>query len=116
MRTEDLEDDAAQQQEAVTREVEIDAPAERVWESLTTSEGRQSWLEDDPNRVIVVEREEPVHRISWWWFSDTEAARHVDIRVVGIPTGTRVLVTETAPASFPLAAMAAATGSMLVAA
>lgn len=103
-------EEVGESREEVTRQVDIEAPAERVWETLTTSEGREQWLEDDPDRVIVVEREEPCRRIAWWWFSDTEPARHVDIRVVAMPAGTRVIVTESAPPSFPLATMAAACG------
>lgn len=94
--------------ESVTRQIDVGAPAERVWESLGSNEGRERWLEPDPSRVIVIEREEPCRRIAWWWFSDSQAAHHVDIRVIAIPTGTRVIVTESAPQSFPLAAMAAA--------
>jgi uncharacterized protein YndB with AHSA1/START domain len=113
MQTENVEEQG-QTPEEVTRQVDVEVPAERVWEALTTNEGREQWLEDDPNRVIVVEREEPCQRISWWWFSDTEPARYVDIRVVGIPDGTRVVVTETQPASFPLTAMATACMPTLV--
>jgi uncharacterized protein YndB with AHSA1/START domain len=112
MQTENLEE-LGETPEEVTRQVDVDVPAERVWEALTTTEGREQWLEDDPNRVIVVDHEEPGRRIAWWWFSDTEPARHVDIRVVGIPTGARVLVTETQPTHFPLTAMAMSCTPML---
>ena len=36
----------------VRREVEIDATPEEVWESLASEDGRERWLEDDPDRRI----------------------------------------------------------------
>lgn len=91
----------------VTREVDIDAPVEQVWEALATDVGRERWLEDDPDRVLIVEHSDPPRRVAWWWWSDGEPARHVDIRIRTVSGGSRVTVTETAPAAFPLATMAA---------
>lgn len=96
--------------ESLTREITVDAPIEDVWEAISTDEGRERWLEPDDDRRIVVERTIAPSHISWWWWheSDAEPARYVDIDVIAIPDGgTRVTVTETQPASVPLAQLAA---------
>lgn len=88
------------------REIEIEASPEEVWDALATEEGREGWLEDEPQRTIHVESEDPPHRLVWWWWTGDEPATRVELLVVAAPAGTRVLVTETVP-SFPLAALAA---------
>lgn len=96
--------------ETVTREVEIDAPVEDVWEAVSTDEGRERWLEPDADRTLIVEETDAPDRITWWWWheSDDEPARHVDVQVVAIPDGrTRVTVTETQPAMVPMAQLVA---------
>lgn len=108
------EDADEQEQPTITRSVEIDADTESVWETIATDEGRQRWIEPDPDRVLIVEREEAPSRISWWWWSAEEAPSYVDIEIVGIPAGTRVTITEVGPASFPVAEMSAACGRQLV--
>ena len=91
--------------EAVTRELTVDAPIEEVWEAVATDAGRERWLEPDPDRRVVVERTAPPGHITWWWWqeSDAEPARQVEIRLVAIPHGTRITVTETRPALVPIA-------------
>ena len=89
----------------VTREVEVQASPEEVWEALATEEGRERWL-DEPERQIHVEALEPPSRLAWWWGSDSEPFTRVDFRIVAVPAGTRIVVTESAPA-FPLATLAA---------
>lgn len=91
--------------ERVRREVEIEASPEEVWESLATEEGRDRWLEDDPEREIHVEVADEPSRLVWWWWSGEEPATRVEILVVAAPAGSRVVVVESAP-SFPLAALA----------
>ncbi len=99
--------DDKQEDATVTRTVEIDAPIEEVWEAVATETGRDRWLECDPERELTVESEEPPSRIVWWWSGDDGPATRVEIRIAEVPAGVRVAVTETAPASFPLAQMAA---------
>jgi uncharacterized protein YndB with AHSA1/START domain len=89
------------------REIEIQAEPDEVWEALTTDEGRQRWLEDDPDREIVVESEEAPTRLVWWWWRGDEPATRVEFLVVPSPGGSRVVVTESAPA-VPIARLAAA--------
>jgi uncharacterized protein YndB with AHSA1/START domain len=90
-----------------TRRIEIEAEPEEVWEVLTTDEGRRRWLEEDPDREIVVETEDAPHRLVWWWWRGEEAPTRVEFLVVPVETGTRVVVTERAPA-VPLARLARA--------
>jgi uncharacterized protein YndB with AHSA1/START domain len=96
----------------VTREVQIDAPPEEVWEALITEEGRERWLEE-PAREVHVEALDPPNRLVWWWGSDDEPFTRVDFRILASPVGTRVIVTESSPA-FPLAALAASFVPVLV--
>lgn len=90
---------------SVRREVEIEATPEEVWESLATDEGRERWLEDDPEREIRVESADEPSRLVWWWWTGDEPATRVELFVVAAPAGTRVVVIESAPA-FPLVALA----------
>ena len=57
-------------------------------------------------RLIQIETAYPPHRLVWWWASDEQPATRVDFRLVELPWGTRVVVTESVP-SFPLATLAA---------
>jgi hypothetical protein len=92
----------------VSRSVEIEASPEEVWEAIATDEGRERWLEDDPGRELTVEPGAAPGRIVWWWRTDPEQPPHrVEVRVVAVPAGARVIVTETAPL-FPLARLEAA--------
>ena len=91
----------------VRREIEIEATPEEVWEALATEEGREAWLEDEPERTVHVERAEPPHRLVWWWWSGEEPASRVEVLVVAAPAGARVVVVESEEATFPLPALAA---------
>jgi uncharacterized protein YndB with AHSA1/START domain len=89
------------------REIEVEATPEEVWEALTTEDGRDRRLEDDPGREIHVEVADEPSRLVWWWWRGDEPATRVEFLVVGAPGGTRVLVIETVP-TFPLAMLASA--------
>ncbi len=90
----------------VRREVEIGATPEEVWEALVTEEGREAWLEPDPDREVHVEAVEAPHRLVWWWWHAEEPPRRVEVHVIAVARGSRVIVTETAP-HFPLARLSA---------
>jgi len=92
---------------ASRREIEVDATPEEVWEALATEEGRDRWLEDDPDREIHVEVANEPSRLVWWWWSGDEPASRVEFLVVAAPAGARVVVTETEP-RFPLTMFASA--------
>jgi uncharacterized protein YndB with AHSA1/START domain len=89
------------------REIDVEATPDEVWEALTTEDGRDRWLEDDPDREIHVEVADEPTRLVWWWWRGDEPATRVEFLVVAAPGGTRVLVTETVP-TFPLAMLASA--------
>jgi uncharacterized protein YndB with AHSA1/START domain len=88
----------------VTREIDVDASPEEVWEALATDEGRERWL-NEPERDVQVEVVEEPERLVWWWGADSQPSTRVEFVLVPIPRGTRVVVTETIPA-FPLAMLA----------
>ncbi len=92
---------------SVRREVEIEATPEEVWEALATEEGRDRWLEEDPEREVHVEVAEEPSRLVWWWWRGDEPATRVEVLVVAAPAGSRVVVVESRP-SFPLVALATA--------
>jgi uncharacterized protein YndB with AHSA1/START domain len=91
----------------VRREIAIDAPPADVWESIASEDGRDRWLEDDPDREIRVELADEPWRLVWWWSSGGEAATRVEFRLVPAGSGSRVIVTETRP-RFPVAVFARA--------
>src|SRR6185436_15220154 len=51
------------------REIEVEATPEEVWEALTTEEGRERWLEEEPGREIHVELADEPSRLVWWWWN-----------------------------------------------
>src|SRR3954453_16544935 len=92
---------------SVRREVEIEASPEEVWDALATEEGRERWLEEDPQREIHVEVADEPSRLVWWWWRGEEPATRVELLVVAAPAGSRVVVVESRP-TFPLVALASA--------
>jgi uncharacterized protein YndB with AHSA1/START domain len=99
---------------AVTREIEVDASPEEVWEALVTEEGRERWLQE-PERDIHIEVLDAPNRLVWWWVGEEQPATRVEFLVVAAPGGelpTRVVVTESAP-SFPLAQLQASLTAVL---
>ncbi len=97
----------------VRREVDIDAAPEQVWDALATEEGREAWLEPDPERELEVEHAEPPERLVWWWWRGDEQPRKVELQVVAVPWGSRVIVTESEP-QFPLPQLCASFARSLV--
>ena len=79
----------------------MDADPDDVWEAIVDDDVRRAWLDDD--RPIDVETVEEGRRLVWWWGGD-EGLSRVEIELVPLVSGTRVVVTE----SFPLTALTAA--------
>jgi uncharacterized protein YndB with AHSA1/START domain len=93
-------------QQAVRREVTIEASPEEVWESLATEQGRERWLPDGEERDVRIVVADQPERLVWWWRNGEHETR-VEFRVVAVAAGARVVVTETVP-NFPLATLASA--------
>jgi len=89
-----------------TREIEVEATPQEVFDAIATEEGRERWL-GEPDREVLVETCDAPHRIVWWWWEADGPATRVEFLVVAAPAGARVVVTETSPA-VPLAALASA--------
>ncbi|HTA05284.1 MAG TPA: SRPBCC domain-containing protein [Solirubrobacteraceae bacterium] len=94
-----------------SREVEVEASPEEVFEALVTEEGRETWLQE-PDREVYIEVVEAPSRLVWWWASEDEPATRVEFEIVAAPAGTRVVVTESEPA-FPIATLAASFAPVL---
>jgi uncharacterized protein YndB with AHSA1/START domain len=94
------------------REIDIDAPPEEVWEAVSTEEGRERWLDEDAGEVHV-EAVDPPSRLVWWCAAgDPPAFTRVELEIVAVPAGSRVVVVESAP-SFPLTTLAASFSSVV---
>ena len=99
-----LSDDNSNQ--TVVKEVDIDASPDEVWEAISTERGREGWLDRDDAHVHVEAADAP-RRLVWWWLREDGVSR-VEIELVPAVSGTRVIVTESAPAAFPVTALARA--------
>ncbi len=99
----------------VEREIDLPLPADDAWELLAEPELLEGWLapdvdlvpepgtplhvreDDGTERIGVVEEVSPGERLafSWWPLDDPRRESRVELVLVGIPTGTRLRVTET---------------------
>jgi uncharacterized protein YndB with AHSA1/START domain len=89
-----MQDDAE-----VTRSVDVEAAADRVWELLTDPELRGAWLDDDDaaDRELRIDEARPGESLTWtWWRPDDESgASQVAVVLTELATGgTRIAVTE----------------------
>jgi uncharacterized protein YndB with AHSA1/START domain len=100
----------------VQREIVVAAPVEEVWSALTEAERLEEWFandvelelepggtgtfrwDDGEERHAVVEEVEPERRFAFTWDES-----RVEIELVEVDAGTRVLVTETAGAEWATA-------------
>jgi len=97
----------------VEREIELDAPPDEVWEALTEPEQLEEWFanevdfdverggtfrwDDGDVRHAVVEEADPGRHLRIrWWEPGGAGESEVSITLVGVPAGTRLVVTETA--------------------
>ena len=85
----------------VARDITIDGDPDEVWEALNDPELLAEWLGDDGR--AVVEEAEPSERLVLWLVEDDEPGSRVELRLVAVPDGTRVTVTEAPVGPFALA-------------
>jgi uncharacterized protein YndB with AHSA1/START domain len=107
----------------VTRTVVVDAPVDEVWRAFTDSDELSEWfgadvvfdprpggagafVEPGGRREAVVDDVQDGERLAfrWWPEGDPEAETTVVVEVEPVETGTRVVITETAPVAFASAA------------
>lgn len=102
----------------IERELELPAPSDEVWQSLTDPERLAGWLAEevsldlrpggnasfrdgDTLRRGWVEEVSPpeggVGRLAFWWASDDEPATRVELTLEPTRGGTRLRVIETRP-------------------
>ena len=81
---------------------ELHHAPEKVWEALTDPELLAEWLGDDGQ--AIVEEAEPAERLVLWLSEDDAPGSRVELRLVAVPDGTRVTVTEAPVGPFALAA------------
>jgi uncharacterized protein YndB with AHSA1/START domain len=100
----------------VTREIELDAPPEEVWDALTDENRLSEWFANDVDldpepggegtfrwdngevRHAVVEEVVPLERFTFTWDES-----RVEIELEEIPAGTRVTVVESPVAEWSTA-------------
>jgi uncharacterized protein YndB with AHSA1/START domain len=101
----------------VTREVVLPASPEEVWQELTDPERLEEWFasevdldleeggegrfrwENGEERHAVVEEVDAPRRLAYTWRDDEGRESHVYLTIEEAEEGTRVVVTETAPAA-----------------
>jgi uncharacterized protein YndB with AHSA1/START domain len=86
----------------VARDITIDGDPDEVWEALTDPELMAEWLGTE--REAVLEEAERAERLVFWWWEEDEPGSRVELRLVAVPEGTRVTVTEAPVGPFALAA------------
>src|SRR3954452_18260903 len=86
----------------VARDITIDGDPDEVWDALNDPELLAEWLGDDG--LAVVEEAEPAERLVLWLCEADEPGSRVELRLVAVPEGTRVTVTEAPVGPFALAA------------
>src|SRR3954451_25204050 len=101
----------------VARDITIDGDPDEVWEALTDPELLAEWLGDDGQAIVReaqaaerllsrgLEDDEPAERLVLWLYDEDDPGSRVELRLVAVPGGTRVTVTD-APVG-PLALVAA---------
>lgn len=98
----------------VTRELVLPAPPDEVWEELTDPQRLEEWFateveldldegkghfrwENGEERHAVVEEVEEGRRLAYTWSDEDGRETYVGFTIEEVESGTRVVVTETAP-------------------
>src|SRR3954454_13918842 len=85
----------------VARDITIDGDPDEVWEALNDPELLAEWL-GEGGQALVGESE-PSERLVLWLSEADEPGSRVELRLVAVPDGTRVTVTEAPVGPFALA-------------
>ena len=85
----------------VARDITIQGDPDEVWEALTDPELMAEWLGSE--REAVLEEAERAERLVFWWWEEDEPGSRVELRLVAVPHGTRVTITEAPVGPFALA-------------
>ncbi len=86
----------------VARDIILPADPDEVWDALTDPELLAEWLGDEGE--AVVEEAAPAERLVLWLVGDDDPGSRVELRLIAVPDGTRVTVTEAPVGPFALAA------------
>ena len=93
----------------VTRELELPAAPDEVWEELTNPARLEEWFATEVELDLdegeghfrwengVVETVEEGRRLGYTWIDEEGRETQVDFTIEEVDEGTRVVVTETAP-------------------
>jgi len=119
------------QRREVERETVLDAPAEEVWEALTDERLLGEWLADEAElepepggrasfrfadgteKEGTVLRVEEERELAFTWARPGEPETEVELTLVPLVSGTRLVVVERIPAAGPTALAASAWGPRL---
>jgi uncharacterized protein YndB with AHSA1/START domain len=125
------EDEMNDQRREVEREAVLDAPADEVWDALTDERLLGEWLADEAELEVVPggrasfrfadgsEREGTVLRVeeerelAFTWARPGEPETEVELTLVPLVSGTRLVVVERAAAVTPIALAGSAWGDRL---
>ena len=88
----------------VARDITLPVDPDEAWEALTDPDLLAEWLGAD--REAVLEEADPGERLVFWWWEPDEPGSRVELRLVAVPDGTRVTVTEAPVGPFALAGAA----------
>ena len=96
----------------VTRELDVDADADEVWDALVVDDERAGWLggpteievvpggrgyvtdPDGTRRDVLVDEVVPGRRLTLDWWTDTGVPSHVEFDIATTERGARLVVTE----------------------
>jgi uncharacterized protein YndB with AHSA1/START domain len=86
----------------VARDITLPAGPDEVWDALTDPELLAEWLGEEGE--AVVEESARAERLVLWLVGAEDPGSRVELRLVAVPDGTRVTVTEAPVGPFALAA------------
>jgi uncharacterized protein YndB with AHSA1/START domain len=86
----------------VARDITIPGEPDEVWDALTDPDLLAEWFGRDGH--AVVEESDWAQRLVLWMWDEDEPGSRVELKLVAVPNGTRVIVTEAPVGPFALAA------------